>query len=100
MRPDISRQFESFDISVLGAGDHVWVSAQSRQGSVFGVARPLPQWQLDPEAGTAAQWMTRTVRQAHQVGDRALYIGQALNDLVLGEPAIANLFSQTRGVAA
>jgi hypothetical protein len=100
MRPDMLRQFEPLDISVLGAGDHVWVSAQSRQGSVFGVARPLPLWQLDPEAGTAAEWLTRTVRQARHADERALGVGEALNDLVFGEPAIANLLSQTRGVAA
>ncbi|SMD22156.1 CHAT domain-containing protein [Kibdelosporangium aridum] len=90
--------FEPFDISVLGAGKHVWVSAQSRQGSVFGVARRPPEWRLDTES--VAEWLTANVRQAHQVGDRALEVGQVLHDLVFGEPAIANLLAQTRGVAA
>nr|WP_063779407.1 CHAT domain-containing protein [Kibdelosporangium sp. MJ126-NF4]CEL22914.1 FIG00999419: hypothetical protein [Kibdelosporangium sp. MJ126-NF4]CTQ90054.1 FIG00999419: hypothetical protein [Kibdelosporangium sp. MJ126-NF4] len=94
------RQFEPFDISVLGAGNHVWVSAQSQLGSVFGVARPRPVWRLTPEAATAADWLTMLVRQAHRITDEAGIVGRALNDLVLGEPAIANLFGQTRGVAA
>ncbi|MCE7010372.1 CHAT domain-containing protein [Kibdelosporangium philippinense] len=90
--------FEPFDISVLGAGKHVWVSAQSRQGSVFGVARRPPEWGLGE--ATPAEWLTTNVRQAHQVGDRALEVGQVLHDLVFGEPSIANLLAQTRGVAA
>jgi hypothetical protein len=97
-----TRLFEPFDISVLGAGNHVWVSAKSRQGSVFGVSRPRPQWRLDPGSDTPAEWLTKTVHQALQIDEKALdvRVGQVLNDLVLGEPAIANLLSQTRGVAA
>ncbi len=36
------RALEVFDVSVLGAERHVWLSVHSNQGSVFGVPRHLP----------------------------------------------------------
>ena len=46
MIPLSRRGFEELEISVLEAGDHMWLSARSPQGSVFAVKRPLPEWKL------------------------------------------------------
>ncbi len=95
----IARGLEPFDISVLGAGDHVWVSAQSRQGSVFGIARPLPDFGLPAEFGAPADWLTAAVGRARPQDEKAVVVGRALTDLVFGVPDIAALLNQTRGVA-
>lgn len=94
-----ARGFEAFDISVLGAGDHVWVSAQSRQGSVFGVSRKWPQFMLRGAFGTPSRWLTDAIRHALPVERDARTIGNALTDLVFGIPQVAALLSRSRGVA-
>ncbi|MFD4181496.1 CHAT domain-containing protein [Rhodococcus sp. NPDC058514] len=105
MRASPDRAFEELEISVLQAGDHVWLSAQSRLGSVFAVRRPLPEWTL-PETvsgkpvGAPADWLTDAVRHARtDAGVSAVEVGRVLTDLVFGVPEIVTLLQQTRGTA-
>ncbi|MEN0134087.1 MAG: CHAT domain-containing protein, partial [Rhodococcus sp. (in: high G+C Gram-positive bacteria)] len=103
MRP--ATGFEELEISVLRAGDHVWLSAQSRMGSVFAVRREIPEWKL-PNAVTGrtidapSEWLTDTVRHARtDAAAPALDVGKVLTDLVFGIPDIETLLQQSRGIA-
>ncbi|MFD6063597.1 CHAT domain-containing protein [Rhodococcus wratislaviensis] len=97
--------FEALEISVLRAGDHVWLSAQSRMGSVFAVRRPIPEWKLPNDVtgktiDTPSDWLTDTVRHARtDAATHALDVGQVLTDLVFGVPDIVTLLQQSRGLA-
>ena len=89
-----------FDISVLGAGDHLWLSVQSPQGSVFGVPRPWPTW---PAGVTPApiEWMSKAIREARPDAEQhAVQIGEQLRELVFGVPDIAALLQQARAIAS
>lgn len=93
------RPFEVFDVSVLGAADHVWLSVNSSQGSVFGVSRPLPAWPA--EASEPVRWLSDAVRQARpEAGEQARQVGRILTDLVFAVPDVAAMLLQARGAAA
>jgi CHAT domain/Subtilase family len=94
-----TRALDVFDVSVLGAGSHLWVSANSSQGSVYGVPRARPTWALDGPT-VPADWLSTAVRHAQrEAGQAALDVGRQLRDLVFGVPDIAALFQQARGAA-
>jgi hypothetical protein len=91
---------EVFDISVLGAGSHLWLSVQSTQGSVFGVSRHWPEW---PAAVSQSpiRWMSMAVGEARPDADQhARQIGEVLRELVFGVPDVAVLLQQARAIAA
>lgn len=105
MRPLPGRTFEELEISVLQVGGDVWLSAQSRLGSVFAVRRPMPEWAL-PEtvsgkpARAPADWLADAVRHARtDASVSALEVGRVLTDLVFGVPEIVTLLQRTRGTA-
>lgn len=95
----VGRPLEVFDVSVLGAADHVWLSVSCAQGSVFGISRPLPVWPAgidDP-----LSWLSTAVRHARlEAGGQAQEIGRILTDLVFGVPDVAGLLLQARGAVA
>jgi hypothetical protein len=96
-----TRDLDVFDLSVLDAGSHVWVSASSSQGSVYGVPREPLAWTLAGEAADPSAWLAGSVRLARrEAGADAVVVGKQLHDLVFGVPDIAALFQQTRGAAA
>ncbi len=96
-----TRDLDVFDLSVLDAGSHVWVSASSSQGSVFGVPREPLTWTLPGDSADPSAWLAGAVRLARrEAGADALVVGKQLHDLVFGVPDIAALFQQTRGAAA
>ncbi|MDV7269168.1 peptidase S8, partial [Rhodococcus oxybenzonivorans] len=105
MIPLSRRGFEELEISVLEAGDHMWLSARSPQGSVFAVKRPLPEWKLPRDVtgrpvDEPGEWLTDAVRHARpDAGPEALEVGRVLTDLVFGVPEIGTLLQQTRGTA-
>ncbi|QTJ68013.1 CHAT domain-containing protein [Rhodococcus sp. ZPP] len=105
MIPLSRRSFEELEISVLEAGDHMWLSARSPQGSVFAVKRPLPEWKLPRDVtgrpvDEPGEWLTDAVRHARpDAGPEALEVGKVLTDLVFGVPEIVTLLQQTRGTA-
>ncbi len=97
--------FEELEISVLATGWDVWVSAQSRLGSVFAVRRRPPNWSrvlhVDGRPSPAG-WLRDAVRYARKdatLAADARSVGQALTDLVFGVPEIGSLLQRTRGVA-
>ena len=49
--------FEIFDMSVLGADSHLWLSVQSRQGSVFGVSRSIPTLSVPQPYTSPVEWL-------------------------------------------
>ena len=93
------RPLDVFDVSVLGAGDHLWLSVSCSQGSVFGVSRALPQW---PDGlGEPVEWLSGAVRHARaEAGDQAKEVGQILTDLVFAVPDVAAMLLQARGAVA
>ncbi|KAF0960082.1 CHAT domain-containing protein [Rhodococcus sp. T7] len=97
--------FEELEISVLRAGDHVWLSAQSWMGSVFAVRREIPEWKLPNDVtgktiDAPSGWLTDTVRHARtDAAVHALDVGKVLTDLVFGIPEIETLLQQSRGIA-
>ncbi|MGW4339911.1 CHAT domain-containing protein [Rhodococcus koreensis] len=103
MRP--AAGFEELEISVLRAGDHVWLSAQSWMGSVFAVRREIPEWKLPNDVtgktiDAPSGWLTDTVRHARtDAAAHALDVGKVLTDLVFGIPDIETLLQQSRGIA-
>ena len=100
MSSDQGRPLEVFDVSVLGAGSHVWLSVQSNQGSVFGVPRHMPDWALIGAGTSPVDWLTGAVGYArHEAGAEALAVGQALSDLIFGVPDVTALLQQARGAA-
>lgn len=105
MRPQAVPGFEELEISVLRAGDHVWLSAQSRMGSVFAVRRSIPEWKLPNDVtgqsiDAPSDWLTDTVRHARtDAASPALDVGKVLTDLVFGVPEIVTLLQQSRGIA-
>ena len=100
MLVDGGRALEIFDVSVLGAGSHVWLSVHSNQGSVFGVPRHLPAWPLPGDAASPVDWLTLAVRHARaEAGEQALAVGRTLTDLVFGVPEVMALLQQARGAA-
>lgn len=94
-----SRPLEVFDVSVLGAADHLWLSVSCSQGSVFGVSRALPVW---PESvGEPVEWLSRAVGHALPAsGDQAKEIGQILTRTVFDVPDVGAMLLQARGAAA
>jgi hypothetical protein len=93
--------FEIFDLSVLGADSHLWLSVQSRQGSVFGVSRSFPALSVPQPHTSPIEWMSAVVREARTDADPvARGIGRVLTELVFGIPDVAALLQQARGVAA
>ena len=99
MTASATRPMNLFEVSVLGAGDHVWLSANSSQGSVYGVPRPKPDWA--PDLSSLPDWMSNAVRLARrEAGEAAIQVGKQLSDLVFGVPDVAALFQQARGAAA
>lgn len=95
------RALEVFDVSVLGAETHVWLSVHSHQGSVFGVPRRLPDWPLPSQDGSPVDWLTRAVRHARaEAGSEALAVGNKLTELVFGVPEVMALLQQARGAAS
>ncbi|RZL80941.1 MAG: CHAT domain-containing protein [Rhodococcus sp. (in: high G+C Gram-positive bacteria)] len=105
MRPQNAPGFEELEISVLRAGDHVWLSAQSRMGSVFAVRRSVPEWKLPNDVtgktvDAPSDWLTDTVRHARtDAASHAFDVGKVLTDLVFGVPDIVTLLQQSRGIA-
>ncbi|MFF0817922.1 CHAT domain-containing protein [Rhodococcus sp. NPDC003318] len=97
--------FEELEISVLAAGDDIWVSAQSRLGSVFAVRRPQPAWTFPADlvgrsVTTPAVWLRDAVRHARSdAGSQARAVGAALTDLVFGVSEVGTLLQRTRGAA-
>ena len=99
MTAPATRPLNLFEVSVLGAGKHVWLSANSSQGSVYGIPRKKPVW--PPGLKPLADWMSDAVRFAQpEAWDDAIKVGKQLSDLVFGVPDVAALFQQARGVAA
>src|SRR5688572_237727 len=95
-----ARALEVFDLSVLGAGTHLWLSASSSQGSVYGVPRQIPSWILPDGVGTPSEWLTNVVLRADPAADTtARLIGATLRDLVFGVRDLESLFQQARGAA-
>lgn len=105
MSPLPGRTFEELEVSVLQAGNSVWVSAQSRLGSVFAVRRPLPTWKFDDgvdgkPVDSPAEWLNDAVKHANAESDAtAREVGKILTDLVFGVSEITTLLQQTRGNA-
>jgi hypothetical protein len=94
-------EFEVFDLSVLGADSHLWLSVQSRQGSVFGVSRSFPALSVPQPYASPIEWMSAVVREARtDAGQVARGIGAVLTRLVFGVPDVAALLQQARGAAA
>ena len=93
-----ARPLEVFDISVLGADNHVWLSVSCSQGSVFGISRPLPAWPIgitDPLV-----WLSGAVRDARpDAGKQAKEVGKVLTELIFGVPDVAGMLWQARGAA-
>jgi hypothetical protein len=97
---DTGRPLAVLDISVLGAGAHVWLSAHSDQGSVFGIPRHLPDMASFGLTSSPVDWLAGAVRHARaEAGEQALAVGRALSDLVFGVPDVAALLQQARGAA-
>ena len=95
-----TRPLNLFEVSVLGAGSHVWLSANSSQGSVYGVPRTAPVWALDGQSAPA-DWLSVAIRHAQrEAGDQALQVGHQLSELIFGVPDVSSLFQQARGAAA
>ena len=95
----VTGPFEVFDLSVLAADGHLWLSAHSEQGSVYGVPRPLPAW-AQPAYATPAEWLGTAISHARDdAGAEARAIGEQLRALVFDVPEVATLFERTRGVA-
>ncbi len=100
MSPTI-RPFETFELNVLGAEGHLWLSAQSEQGSIYAVPRPPLTFELSGGFTAPVEWLKHVIGQARvDARDDAMEIGSKLLDLTFGVPEIAALFQQTRGVAA
>jgi hypothetical protein len=100
MAASIIRPLNVFEVSVLGAGSHLWLSANSSQGSVYGVPRVAPAWALGDQAAPA-DWLSVAVRHAQrEAGQVALDVGRQLTDLIFGVPDVDALFQQARGAAA
>jgi hypothetical protein len=94
------RHFEPFELSVLGAEGHLWLSAHSEQGSVYAVPRPTPEWVFTSGHGTPVEWLKEAIGHARREAfDDALRVGEMLRELVFGVPEVATLFQRTRGVA-
>jgi hypothetical protein len=96
------RAFEPFDVNVLGAQGHLWLTVRSELGSVHGVARPWPKWpDAIPNLESPATWLGDAVGRALRDGwKHGLALGRVLTDLVLRVPEVEALFHRTRGVAA
>lgn len=95
-----ARPLEVFDLSVLGAGEYLWLSANSSQGSVYGIPRAVPSWDLPADVSTPSEWLTQVVRGADPTAEgTARNIGAELSSLVFGVPDVVALFQQARGAA-
>lgn len=96
-----ARALHAFDISVLGADSHVWLSVNASQGSVHGVPRRSPNWVLPASDARPSDWLTRVVGSADRTAQTdAVAIGEALRELVFGVPEVVSLFHLSRGAAA
>jgi hypothetical protein len=93
-----ARPLNLFELSILSAGQGLWISANSSQGSVYSVPCTMPVWDLN-RAGPA-EWLSGAVGLAQrEAGNVALEIGRKLRDLVFGVPDIESLFQRARGAA-
>lgn len=96
-----TRPLEPFDLSVLRSDDeHVWLSVVCRQGNVHAVPRKLPAWPAGLASETISEWLGSAVGMALPRRDQGARVGHALGAVVFGLPEVADLFAQTRGVAA
>jgi len=93
-----TRPLDVFDVSVLRGDGHVWLSAHTAQGSVFGVPRPLPVWDAaTPDLGA---WLNDAVGRARDARAGGLAVGRVLSELLFGAPDVAALLQQARGAVA
>ena len=93
-----TRPLEVFDVSVLRGDGHIWLSAHTAQGSVFGVPRPLPNW--DAATADPCAWLADAVGRAREARQGGLKVGRALTELLFGAPDVAALLQQARGAVA
>lgn len=92
-------QFEPFDLTVyLGPDAIPWISASSRVGAAHGIPRKSSSLPALPELLGMVHDYTDDIHFAELQADPE--VSRILGDLVFGDPAVAQLFQRTRGVAA
>ena len=91
--------FEPFDLTVyLGPDSLPWISASSRVGAIHGIPRKSDSLPAVPDLLDMVHDYADDVQFAELQPEPEL--SKVLGELVFGNPAVAELFQSTRGVAA
>jgi CHAT domain/AAA ATPase domain/Subtilase family len=91
--------FEPFDLTVyLGPDSMPWISASSRVGAIHGIPRKSASLPNVPDLLDMVHDYADDVQFAESQPEPEL--SKILGELIFGNPAVAELFQATRGVAA